>query len=184
MYEVVTLEKRMTAFVIPNAIQLSTRTAKYTFTSFLSRDTTFDVIYNVWRLARPEDSLMDSQIMSTRNSLEDGDDVSVADGTPNGSVAKKGKSKNKVTQCECGKNSQHYPEVAMETVFPGTPEKIYNLMFTSGFMKDFMRENQKLLGACPFCRREFAGAVLMTVMQISRSQIGLRRMTPSCSRAT
>ena len=146
MYEVVTLEKRMTAFVIPNAIQLSTRTAKYTFTSFLSRDTTFDVIYNVWRLARPEDSLMDSQIMSTRNSLEDGDDVSVADGTPNGSVAKKGKSKNKVTQCECGKNSQHYPEVAMETVFPGTPEKIYNLMFTSGFMKDFMRENQKLIG--------------------------------------
>ena len=81
MYEVVTLEKRMTAFVIPNAIQLSTRTAKYTFTSFLSRDTTFDVIYNVWRLARPEDSLMDSQIMSTRNSLEDGDDVLMSNWT-------------------------------------------------------------------------------------------------------
>ena len=25
---------------------------------------------------------------------------------------------------------------------------MYNLMLSSGFMKDFMRENQKLLGAC------------------------------------
>ncbi len=146
MYEVIALEKRMTAFVIPNAIQLSTRTAKYTFTSFLSRDTTFDVLFNVWRLARPEESIMGSQIMSARGSLDEG---SVAEGGPNGAGAKKIQAKSKVTQCDCGKNGLHYPEVAMEAVFPGTPEMIYNLMFTSGFMKDFMRENQKLLGACP-----------------------------------
>ena len=72
MYEVISLEKRMTAFVIPNAIQLSTRTAKYTFTSFLSRDTTFDVLYNVWRLARPGGS---SALPSPRGSLD------MADGT-------------------------------------------------------------------------------------------------------
>ena len=47
----------MTAFVIPNAIQLSTRQAKYNFASLLSRDTTFDVIYNIWRSARPEDAI-------------------------------------------------------------------------------------------------------------------------------
>ena len=58
MYDVTALDKRMTAFVIPNAIQLTTRTIKYTFTSFLSRDTTFDVIYNVWRLARPEETML------------------------------------------------------------------------------------------------------------------------------
>ena len=145
MYEVISLEKRMTAFVIPNAIQLSTRTAKYTFTSFLARDTTFDVLHNVWRLARPEDSLMGSRRVSPRGSL-DNDEDSVADGAPNG-AGKKSQMKSKRTQCDCGKNGQHYPEVAMEAVFPGTPEKIYNLMFTSGFMKDFMRENQKLLGA-------------------------------------
>ncbi|KAI0701268.1 GRAM domain-containing protein [Cerioporus squamosus] len=142
MYEVVSLEKRMTAFVIPNAIQLSTRTAKYTFTSFLSRDTTFDVLFNVWRLARPDESIMGSQILSPRGSL---DDDSVAEGGPNGAAPKKSQAISKVTQCDCGKNGQHYPEVAMEAVFPGTPEKIYNLMFTSGFMKDFMRENQKLI---------------------------------------
>ncbi|KAI0778954.1 hypothetical protein BD413DRAFT_465205 [Trametes elegans] len=152
MSEVISLEKRMTAFVIPNAIQLSTRTAKYTFTSFLSRDTTFDVLFNVWRLARPENSSFGSLGMSPRGSLENGDAGSddTSDGSPplNGKVAngsaKKGV-KPKVTQCECGKAGQHYPEVAMEAIFPGTPEKIYNLMFTSGFIKDFMRDGQKLI---------------------------------------
>lgn len=37
-------------------------------------------------------------------------------------------------------------EVCMDSIFPSAPEKIYNLMFTSGFMKDFWSENQKLLG--------------------------------------
>ena len=152
MYEVISLEKRMTAFVIPNAIQLSTRTAKYTFTSFLSRDTTFDVLYNVWRLARPEDSY-DMGASSQRVSLDEGEgDAAAADGTAvngAGAVAKKAAAKAKVTQCECGRAGKHYTETAMDAIFPGTPEKIYNLMFTSGFMKDFMRENQKLIGAYP-----------------------------------
>jgi hypothetical protein len=34
----------------------------------------------------------------------------------------------------------------MDTVFPSTPEKIYNLMFESGFAKTFMSEDQKLMG--------------------------------------
>ncbi|KAI0370045.1 hypothetical protein BV20DRAFT_967034 [Pilatotrama ljubarskyi] len=152
MSEVVSLEKRMTAFVIPNAIQLSTRTAKYTFTSFLSRDTTFDVLYNVWRLARPENSSVGSLGVSPRGSLENGDAGSDgSDGSPqpngkvNGATTVARPMKQKVTQCECGKAGQHYTETAMEATFPGTPEKIYNLMFTSGFIKDFMREGQKLI---------------------------------------
>ncbi|KAI0640226.1 hypothetical protein C8Q77DRAFT_1046039 [Trametes polyzona] len=153
MSEVISLEKRMTAFVIPNAIQLSTRTAKYTFTSFLSRDTTFDVLYNVWRLARPENSSVGSLGISPRGSLENGDSEENSDGSQpmNGKVAGNGgapkavKQKQKVTYCDCGKAGQHYSETAMEATFPGTPEKIYNLMFTSGFIKDFMRDDQKLI---------------------------------------
>ena len=69
MYDVTALEKRMTAFVIPNAILVTTTQQKYTFTSFLSRDNTYDVIYNVWRLARPDDSA--SQLVaSARGSLD------------------------------------------------------------------------------------------------------------------
>ena len=59
--EITALEKKMTAFVFPNAIEVSTRQAKYTFTSLSSRDTTFNVINNVWttrRLDRPEDTFV------------------------------------------------------------------------------------------------------------------------------
>lgn len=37
-------------------------------------------------------------------------------------------------------------EVALDVVFPSAPEKIYNLMFTSGFMKEFWLKDQKLMG--------------------------------------
>ncbi|KAI0684671.1 hypothetical protein BC835DRAFT_1292530 [Cytidiella melzeri] len=141
MYDVTALDKRMTAFVIPNAIQITTRATKYTFTSFLSRDTTFDVIYNVWRLARPEDSSIGSQLESARESVE-----APREGAANVNGKVKVKAVNKVTQCACGKAGQHYTEQAMDIVIPGTPEKIYNLMFTSGFIKDFMRDDQKLQG--------------------------------------
>ncbi|KAI0082130.1 GRAM-domain-containing protein [Panus rudis PR-1116 ss-1] len=146
MHEVIQLEKRMTAFVIPNAIQISTRNTKYTFTSFLSRDTTYDVLYNVWRLARPDSET--ASALGSASQLTAGDTISVGmtgESVPVASVkAAAGKKGNKVTQCACGKAGEHFNEVAMDVVLPGTPEKIYNLMFTSGFIKEFMRNDQKL----------------------------------------
>ena len=129
----------MTAFVIPNGIQISTRTAKYTFASFLSRDTTFDVIYNIWRHARPDDST--SIFSSARGSLEGAstDQVGLSNGAAQRAV-------NRVTQCACGRDGTHLSEVALEMVVPGTPDRIHNLMFASGFIKDFMAVEQKLTG--------------------------------------
>lgn len=34
----------------------------------------------------------------------------------------------------------------MDTIFASSPEKIYNLMFTSEWYKTFLLENQKLKG--------------------------------------
>ena len=154
IYEITTLEKKMTAFVIPNAIQLTTRQAKYTFASFLSRDTTFDVIYNIWRLARPEDAI--SIGSRGRNSVDGPDLGSAGNGGAVGGSGVPGvtgvASGNRValvrkaTMCTCGKEGKHYTETAMDTVVPGTPDTIHNLIFASGFMKDFMAGNQKLLG--------------------------------------
>ena len=52
---------------------------------------------------------------------------------------------NRVAQCACGRSGNHLSEIALEAVIPGTPDRIHNLMFTSGFIKDFMTE-QKLIG--------------------------------------
>lgn len=52
--EIVSIEKRMTARIIPNAIQISTLHVKHTFSSFLSRDTTYDLMANIWKLSHPD----------------------------------------------------------------------------------------------------------------------------------
>ncbi|KAG1779642.1 hypothetical protein EV702DRAFT_1024673 [Suillus placidus] len=147
IYEITALEKKMTAFVIPNAIQITTRQAKYTFASFLSRDTTYDVIANIWRLARPDDAFTESQTGSSGNIVSPAStsDVSGPVVTSGGKDAAPVTRINKVTHCVCSKNGQHLNEIALETVLPGTPDKIYNLMFASGFIKDFMRVDQKLM---------------------------------------
>ncbi|KEP54228.1 tyrosine kinase family catalytic domain protein [Rhizoctonia solani 123E] len=111
-YEVTSLEKRTTVHVIPNALQIYTRIANYTFACFLSRDRAYDVIHTLWRLSRPE-----------LGSLH------------------------KPTQCVCEKEGDHFRTLVMDIVVPGTPETIYNLMFTSGFLKEFMAEKQKF-SAC------------------------------------
>jgi hypothetical protein len=155
----------MTAFVIPNAIQITTRQAKYSFASFLSRDTTFDVIHNIWRLARPDDGIASIGSSSARGSLDNarpGMDELRGDRSIDGvngigitaavaaaaakAAGKPTLMKNKVTQCVCGKRGEHYSDTALETIVPGTPDKIYNLMFASGFIKDFMKGEQKLMG--------------------------------------
>lgn len=155
----------MTAFVIPNAIQINTVDQKYVFASFLSRDTTFDVIGNIWRLAHPGATMTSAGILAANAS--DVASITNSGGPPSivGSVSGPGANAvavptspivatngglkklatHRATQCECGKNNQHYAEVTMDSVFPGTPEKIYNLIFASGFAKDFMAQDQKLM---------------------------------------
>ena len=132
---------------------------QYTFASFLSRDTTYDVIHNIWRLSHPHAPSMSSDALinaaQTNSQGSVGEDALAADGAANGKArhlavpgagGKKKAVARKPTTCACGLEGKHYTETALDAVFPSTPEKIYNLMFTSGFSKDFMSGNQKLLG--------------------------------------
>ena len=162
MHEIITLEKKMTAFVIPNAILITTKNSKYTFASFLSRDNTYEVIHNSWRMSGADISGNGGgSIRTSFDSAESGrtgmDGTRVNDMNVSGPADEKGGlgKAPKVTKCQCGKDGSHYSEVAMEAVFPGTPEKIHNLIFASGFIKDFMREDQKLLGAFPWFPRPY-----------------------------
>ncbi|KAK7051518.1 hypothetical protein VNI00_004492 [Paramarasmius palmivorus] len=156
IYEITSLEKKMTAFVIPNAIQITTRRAKYTFASFLARDTTFDVLENVWRVVGGGGgggSLGDglgggpgAGSTSRGGSIDGlggmGDGVQGAGEVVKAAVAVAATKKH--TRCACSVAGTHYPEVALDTVVPGTPDRIHNLMFASGFIKEFMSGEQKL----------------------------------------
>lgn len=51
--EVVSVEKKSTAVVFPNAIVVQTLQARNVFASFLSRDSTYDLIIGIWRISHP-----------------------------------------------------------------------------------------------------------------------------------
>ena len=51
--EVVSIEKEMTALIIPNAIAVQTLQARSTFRSLLSREATYDLLVGIWKLSHP-----------------------------------------------------------------------------------------------------------------------------------
>ncbi|KAK0627683.1 hypothetical protein B0T14DRAFT_513113 [Immersiella caudata] len=51
--EIVAVEKRSTALVFKNGLEISTLHAKHIFASFTSRDTTYDLIIKIWKLGHP-----------------------------------------------------------------------------------------------------------------------------------
>ncbi|KAJ1802499.1 hypothetical protein LPJ75_006166, partial [Coemansia sp. RSA 2598] len=52
--EIITIEKKMTALIIPNAIQISTLHAKHFFGSFMYRDSAYNQLYDLWAKSRSE----------------------------------------------------------------------------------------------------------------------------------
>ncbi|GAA5960772.1 hypothetical protein JCM3765_000811 [Sporobolomyces pararoseus] len=55
--EIVSIEKRMTAKVIPNAIEVTTLHASHTFASFLARDAAFKLIASIWQHVHPGENM-------------------------------------------------------------------------------------------------------------------------------
>ncbi|KAI9667004.1 MAG: hypothetical protein M1829_005611 [Trizodia sp. TS-e1964] len=51
--EVVSLEKKSTAVIFPNAIIIQTLQAKNIFASFVSRDSTYDLLVGIWKISHP-----------------------------------------------------------------------------------------------------------------------------------
>lgn len=51
--EVMAVEKENTAMVFPNAIAIQTLHARHTFRSLLSRESTYDLIVNIWKINHP-----------------------------------------------------------------------------------------------------------------------------------
>lgn len=90
---------------------------------------------NIWRIAHP------GAVMTQSAAPNSSRPPSVVDAaTPQVAVV------HKSTECACGKAGKHYSETALDTTFPSSPEKVYNLMFNSGWYRNFLSENQKLRG--------------------------------------
>ncbi|EAU30454.1 conserved hypothetical protein [Aspergillus terreus NIH2624] len=68
--EVVAIEKESTAMVFPNAIAIQTLHARHTFRSLLSREATYDLMVNIWKINHPS---LKSSVNGTRVTNGTGD---------------------------------------------------------------------------------------------------------------
>ncbi|KAL3474568.1 hypothetical protein BJX99DRAFT_231579 [Aspergillus californicus] len=68
--EVVAIEKESTAMVFPNAIAIQTLHARHTFRSLLSRESTYDLMVNIWKINHPT---LKSSVNGTRVTDSTGD---------------------------------------------------------------------------------------------------------------
>lgn len=204
-HEIIAIEKRNTALVIPNAVLIATMHNRNTFASFISRDMTYDLIVSLWRNSHPvvpasaalpdsadiiEDD--DDEFAQSHNEEHTGNEAdtgrkkrkmrkgrfkkmkggnrqnSTIEGEGEGEntrgleppAAPKGRAslgntsikpaatvQHPPTTCNCATTGTgHFANTVMDATFPGSPEKLYNLMFTSGFMKDFLTQDMKLTG--------------------------------------
>ncbi|GAM90373.1 hypothetical protein ANO11243_084160 [Dothideomycetidae sp. 11243] len=51
--EIITIEKKNTAIVFPNALVIQTQHSRNVFASFVTRDSTFDLLLGIWRTSHP-----------------------------------------------------------------------------------------------------------------------------------
>ncbi|KAK6532743.1 hypothetical protein TWF281_006920 [Arthrobotrys megalospora] len=74
--EIVAIERRMTALVIPNGIMIQTLHAKNVFASFISRDSTYDLILGIWRTIHPNliDTLNGTRLGDKEEGVSEGAD--------------------------------------------------------------------------------------------------------------
>ena len=68
MTSVTAIKKEKTAKIVPNAVAVSTEDEIHTFTSFISRDATYNVMAKVWRKALAKSNIIDS-VRNLMNSI-------------------------------------------------------------------------------------------------------------------
>ncbi|KAL0073693.1 GRAM domain-containing protein [Phycomyces blakesleeanus] len=149
--DIVEIEKRSTAIIIPNAIQISTLHAKHSFASFLSRDQAYDLLIDVWRCVRPPQQPIEGQKVSETDYESDTSESTFSSSSSIGSSprprpaspAEKSAQVQDKTECECGKNNSHYPVIVMDQIFDCPMEKIFQLLYEGDFIKTFLADVQK-----------------------------------------
>lgn len=130
--DIVSLQKRSTAFVIPNAIQIITLDQKYFFTSFMSRDSAFTLLYEMWYKKCPNRATDPAKLLPSTSDCK-------ADAPCSQLSTEAGVN----TLCSCLKTSSHEGVINIDTVYPTSIETAFNLLFGSdtSFLKDYLSES-------------------------------------------
>lgn len=87
--EVLSIEKKNTAIVFPNALVIQTHHSKNTFASFVTRDGAFDLLLGIWKASHPNLKVTPTGIFldgaMEHDKIEKGESTGSEDGTDDGS---------------------------------------------------------------------------------------------------
>lgn len=111
--DIVSIEKKFTAYVISNAIQISTIDQKYFFTSFLFRDSVYLVILHSWGKICP------NRVTKPKNQTENNTDKNLDSNNEEN------------TYCPCYKplKGEHVGSVHGEAIYQTNVDTIFKIMF-------------------------------------------------------
>ncbi|KAI9291219.1 GRAM-domain-containing protein [Neoconidiobolus thromboides FSU 785] len=124
---IVSLQKRSTAFVIPNAIQIITLDQKYFFTSFMARDTVFCKLYELWSKKCPNRAVEPIRSNTVNEDTNNGTNVN----------------ENSSSLCPCLKmNSSHEGYLNLDTTYSVNIKVLFELLFgeDNHFMKEYLEK--------------------------------------------
>ncbi|KAI9471248.1 GRAM domain-containing protein [Coemansia mojavensis] len=129
--EIVSIEKRMTALIIPNAIQVSTLHAKHFFGSFIYRDSAYNQLYDLWVKSRSEKT---AGVPETGRAEDDtGSRESLLVDSPQSNQCIEPPSLHKPTECPCGNSGHtaHYSLEALDATFPLALPLLFRVVFSA-----------------------------------------------------
>ncbi|KAI9267929.1 GRAM domain-containing protein [Phascolomyces articulosus] len=151
--DITSIEKRMTAMIIPNGIQVSTGHAKHIFASFMSRDMAFDQMYKVWQMhhdtAQVQTSLQpqnhsDFVLKNEEDDEEEDEDEdafsessSVTDDHTFSSEKESDEAIVKTPHCQC---DEHLNQIALDATYKGTVGVMHELLFQTNFFPKALKK--------------------------------------------
>ncbi|OAC98371.1 hypothetical protein MUCCIDRAFT_167461 [Mucor lusitanicus CBS 277.49] len=139
--DIKSIEKRNMALIVPNGIQITTHLdTKHVFASFVTRDYTFDLIYQTWQASlfpkRDANEINDPQAAKEKDNHADlaNQHVAQIQTIPEETAV----SSKHLLQSDIA--NKHYQWIVMDEVYIGTVEGFYKLLYQSDFVYHYLVE--------------------------------------------
>ncbi|KAK9479373.1 hypothetical protein V1514DRAFT_304927 [Lipomyces japonicus] len=170
--EVMAIEKKTTAGLFPNAIVIQTLHARNVFASFISRDSTYELIFSIWKNDENIENNSDDDLEASSSSDEGEEDSNaelskknanhggnaVADGQVASGIKPEdwkpdemGPLKHGPTNCKCGPD-EHYDKVVCDQSFNAPLGKICTLLWNDNttWIQNYLINVSKILDLSEF----------------------------------
>ncbi|KAL7316525.1 hypothetical protein PS15m_005609 [Mucor circinelloides] len=140
--DIKSIEKRNMALIVPNGIQITTHSdTKHVFASFMTRDYTFDLVYQTWQTSlfpkKEVNEINDPLLLPLPAQKDDHADLVNQHVAQEQTLPEETAVDNKQLPQQDMENKQ-YQWIVMDQAFIGTVEGLYKLLYQSDFVHQYL----------------------------------------------